>query len=343
MADTEQLYSVAIDAGLAGRRLDQVLAGALETLSRSRLKGLIESGCVSVDGATIVEPSFRVKPAQICAVRVPPSAPARPAGQAMELDIVYEDDDLIVVNKPAGLVVHPAPGHPDRTLVNALIAHCGPSLTGIGGERRPGIVHRLDKGTSGLMVAAKTAVAHENLVNQFAARSIGRAYLAVVRGVPRPRRGSFSGRIGRSPRNRKKMTVLSRGGKEALTTYVVLKSLGQQVSGGERSHHQDALANDQGAPASLVECRLKTGRTHQIRVHMAHAGHPVLGDPNYGLRRSLKQRAKFSVATQEALKNLDRQALHAAELALDHPVTRQRLAFERPVPGDMEALIASFE
>lgn len=332
MADTEQLYTVAIDAGLAGRRLDQVLAGALETLSRSRLKGLIESGCVSVDGGTIVEPSFRVKPAQICAVRVPPSVPARPAGQAMELDIVYEDDEVIVIDKPAGLVVHPAPGHPDRTLVNALIAHCGPSLTGIGGERRPGIVHRLDKDTSGLMVAAKTAVAHENLVNQFSARTIGRAYRAVVRGVPHPRRGSLTGRIGRSPRNRKKMTVLSRGGKEALTTYMVLQSLGQKVS-----------EKQSGAPASLVECRLKTGRTHQIRVHMAHAGHPVLGDLNYGSQRSLKQRARFSVATLEALKVLNRQALHAAELAFDHPTTGQRLAFERPVPADIAALIASFE
>ena len=330
MADEAQHYTVTVDAGAAGRRLDQVLAGALQTLSRSRLKGLIESGCVSVDGATIVEPSFRVKPAQICAVRVPPSAPARPQGQAIPLDVVYEDDDLVVVNKPAGLVVHPAPGHPDRTLVNALIAHCGPSLTGIGGERRPGIVHRLDKDTSGLMVAAKTAVAHENLVNQFAGRTIGRAYRAVVRGVPSPRRGSYSGRIGRSPRNRKKMTVLSRGGKEALTTYVVLKSLGQKVSNGT-------------GLASLVECRLKTGRTHQIRVHMAHAGHPVLGDPNYGARRSLKQRARFSAATQAALKDLNRQALHAAELAFDHPVTGQRLSFERPVPQDMQRLIASFE
>ncbi len=331
---------IAVTAAAAGKRLDvvltQALSGAVETLSRSRLKGLIESGCVRVDGATIVEPSMRVKPGQSCTVLVPPSTPARPAGQAMDLVIAYEDDSVVVIDKPAGLVVHPAPGHPDRTLVNALIAHCGPSLTGIGGERRPGIVHRLDKDTSGLMVAAKTAHAHQHLVDQFARRSIGRAYNAVVQGVPHPAKGSMDGRIGRSPRNRKKMTVLSRGGKEALTTYLVLRRLGQRVS-----TRDGVLANSHAA--SLVECRLATGRTHQIRVHMAHAGHPVLGDPIYGRTRRNAHMARFSADSQTALTALDRQALHAVQLAFDHPASGARLTFESPLPGDIRTVISSFE
>ncbi len=317
-------HGLTVSADMAGARLDQALAAAIDTLSRSRLKALIETNCVSVDGRTIVEPSFRVKRGQALAVDVPAAVPAMPVGQAMDLDILFEDEDVIVFDKPAGLVVHPAPGHPDRTLVNALIAHCGESLTGIGGERRPGIVHRLDKDTSGLMVAAKTALAHESLTGQFASRSIGRAYQAVVWGVPAPPQGEIRGNIGRSPRNRKKMAVLQRGGKEALTMYMVRQSLGKSVG---------------GPVASLVECRLATGRTHQIRVHMAHLGHPVTGDPLYSRGR----RAGLTPAIDEAVAQLGRQALHAWRLEFAHPKDGSRRAFESELPPDIIFLLRSFE
>ncbi|MHA1565641.1 MAG: RluA family pseudouridine synthase [Alphaproteobacteria bacterium] len=317
-------HSLRVSAGMAGTRLDQALAAGIETLSRSRIKTLIEAACVRVDERTIVEPSFRVKPGQALAVSVPPAAPAVPLGQAMDLDIHYEDDDLIIIDKPAGLVVHPAPGHPDRTLVNALIAHCGASLTGIGGERRPGIVHRLDKDTSGLMVAAKTARAHASLTQQFAARSIGRAYYAVVWGVPLPLSGEIEGNIGRNPRNRKKMAVVARGGKEALTMYVVTRQL------------LDAGKN----VASLVECRLATGRTHQIRVHMTSTGHGIIGDPLYGRGG---RRAGLTPALQAAVATLGRQALHAFKLDFDHPKDGARHCFESKLPQDINFLLRCFE
>ena len=316
-------HSLRVTTAMAGRRLDQVLAAGIETLSRSRIKTLIEAACVRVDGRTIVEPSFRVKSGQALAVSVPPATPAVPVGQAMDLDIRYEDEDLIVIDKPAGLVVHPAPGHPDKTLVNALIAHCGTSLTGIGGERRPGIVHRLDKDTSGLMVAAKTAQAHEALTRQFAARSIGRAYYAVVWGVPLPLSGEIEGNIGRNPRNRKKMAVVDRGGKEALTMYVVTRQL---LNAGKNV-------------ASLVECRLATGRTHQIRVHMTTRGHGIIGDPLYGGGR----RAGSTPALQAAVTALGRQALHAFKLDFDHPTDGTRHSFESGLPQDIKFLLGCFE
>ncbi len=306
-----------------GRRIDRVLSAHLPALSRSRLKALIEQGCLSSAGATIVEPAYRVKPGQSFAIFVPEPEPATPKAQAIALNIIAEDSDLIVLDKPAGLVVHPAPGNPDRTLVNALIAHCGPDFTGIGGVRRPGIVHRLDKGTSGLMVVAKTARAYEGLARQFADRTVERTYWAVVWGVPAPGRGEIAGNIGRSPRNRKKMAVLSRGGKPAITRYRVLRTLA-------------------GGRASLVECRLLSGRTHQIRVHMAAQGHPLLGDPLYGRAGESRLRA-LPEAARTMLKALGRQALHAKTLGFRHPATGDMCRFDSVPPDDIRELITILE
>ena len=303
----------------AGERLDRLLAGRLEGLSRSRVKALIEASQVSAGGAPLSEPSTRVKAGQTFAIVVPEAAPTEIEGQAMALDVIYEDADIIVVDKPAGLVVHPAPGNPDRTLVNALIAHCGPSLAGVGGVRRPGIVHRLDKDTSGLMVAAKTDAAHRALVEQFAGREIERRYGAVVWGRPEPAKGEITGNIGRSPRNRKKMAVLARGGRPAATRYRVLESLAK------------------GA-VSLLECRLLTGRTHQIRVHLSHRGHPLLGDPLYGRGRRRPDRRLAAAVTA-----LGRQALHAKSLGFDHPVSGKALRFDSALPTDIRGLITSLE
>jgi 23S rRNA pseudouridine1911/1915/1917 synthase len=316
-------YEVTVAKAEAGERLDRLLAARLPELSRSRLKNLIEAGRLSAGGETIVEPSYRVKPGQRLTLVVPAAAPARPQAQAIPLDILYEDAALIVIDKPPGLVVHPAPGNPDRTLVNALLAHCGEALTGIGGERRPGIVHRLDKDTSGVMVAAKTQAAHAGLVASFAAREVERAYLAVVWGVPRPRRGEIAGNIGRSPRNRKKMAVLERGGRPARTRYRVLETLA-------------------AGQASLVECRLLSGRTHQIRVHMAAEGHPLLGDPLYG-RAGASRAKRLPEAAQAALQALGRQALHARTLGFRHPATGETLHFESEIPLDIKRLIDTLE
>ena len=314
-AETRHRFTVARAEGRA--RLDRLLADHVPALSRSRLKNLIETGRVSIAGETITEPGYRVKPGQDVALVIPPPTDETPRAQAMPLQIAYEDDDLIVVDKPAGLVVHPAPGNPDRTLVNALLAHCGASLSGIGGVRRPGIVHRLDKDTSGLMVAAKNDAAHHGLSTQFATRRLSRTYRAVVWGVPRPGAGRIEGAIGRDTRNRKRMAVRASGGKPAVTRYRVLQS--------------------SAALWSLVECRLETGRTHQIRVHMAHRGHPLVSDALYGgaRRRGLDERRR------EALALCPRQALHAAALSFIHPVSGAALAFESALPADMRALIAA--
>lgn len=318
----ESRYTVRAGAGDAGARLDKLLATALPDLSRTRLKGLIEQGRVTARGTTIADPSYRVKPGQTFAITVPRPAPARPGPQAIALDVVYEDAHLIVVDKPAGLVVHPAPCNPDRTLVNALLAHCGASLSGIGGVVRPGIVHRLDKGTSGLMVVAKTDAAHAGLAAQFAARTVRRAYKAVVWGVPRPLKGKISGNIGRSPRNRKKMAVVRRGGKPAVTAYRVLRTLGET--------------------ASLLECRLGTGRTHQIRVHLAAKGHPVIGDRTYGRSPARRLRAKRA-GTLDFAAAFDRPALHAYLIGFEHPATGERLEFVSDLPCDIRRLIDSLE
>ena len=254
---------------------------------------------------------------------MPPAAPPTPEAQAIPLEILHEDEALIVVDKPAGLVVHPAPGNPDRTLVNALIAHCGPSLVGVGGVRRPGIVHRLDKDTSGLMVAAKTDAAHQGLVAQFAERRIGRQYACLVWGLIEPAEGRIAGNIGRSPRNRKKMAVLSRGGRPAVT------------------HYRRLAVGASGAVSRLV-CRLETGRTHQIRVHLSHAGHGLLGDPLYG-RESASRRAALPAAARQALARLGRQALHAESLAFRHPTSGEEMAFTSTLPRDLRDLTSFLE
>jgi 23S rRNA pseudouridine1911/1915/1917 synthase len=313
---------VVADAAAAGLRLDRFLADALGTVSRSRLKALIEAGHVSRDGSPRLEPAEPVVAGAGYRIALPPPRDARPAPQAIALTILYEDADIVVLDKPAGLVVHPAPGNQDGTLVNALLAHCGDGLTGIGGERRPGIVHRLDKDTSGVMVVAKTAEALATLSAAFAARDLDRAYLALCWGLPSPAQGEIEGAIGRDPRERKRMAVVARGGKQALTRYAL-----------QRSWH---------AAAALLECRLATGRTHQIRVHLAAAGHPIVGDPVY-LRRIPAAAAKLPRDLRGALLDFPRQALHAARLGFAHPRTGAALSFATPPPADMAGLIATLD
>jgi 23S rRNA pseudouridine1911/1915/1917 synthase len=252
-------------------------------------------------------------------VSVPPPAAAEPAPQDIALDILHEDGDLIVLDKPAGLVVHPAPGNPDGTLVNALLAHCGDSLPGIGGERRPGIVHRLDKDTSGVMVVAKTELALAGLSAAFASRDLDRAYLALCWGLPNPASGEIAGAIGRDPRERKRMAVVARGGKEARTLYRTLQQ--------------------REAAVALLECRLATGRTHQIRVHLASRGHPLVGDPVY-LRRTPAAARALPADLRAALLDFPRQALHAHRLGFAHPRTGAALSFTTAPPADLRALLA---
>ena len=310
------------DAEDAGQRLDRVLQRHLPELSRTRFKQLILAGDVTSDGAVQRDPAQRVQPGQHFWVVLPEPAGPVPVAQAIPLAIGFEDEHLIVVDKPAGLVVHPAPGNPEGTLVNALLAHCGDSLAGIGGVRRPGIVHRLDKDTSGLLVVAKTELAHRALSRDFAGRRIERAYSAFVWGVPVPTTGEISGNIGRSPRNRKKMAVVPEGrGRSAVTRYRV-----------ERRYVDHA---------ALIECRLLTGRTHQIRVHLSHAGHPLIGDPVYGTR-SGRAAARLGPAGA-AISAFPRQALHARLLGFTHPATGENLRFESPLPRDMAGLLKSLE
>jgi 23S rRNA pseudouridine1911/1915/1917 synthase len=316
------MASVSAETGEDGMRLDRMLANHFPALSRTRLKRLIEQGQVVHDGAAARDPSQRVRPGQNFVVIFPVCEEAAPAAQPLTLDIRFEDAHLIVIDKPAGLVVHPAPGNPDGTLVNALIAHCGISLVGIGGVRRPGIVHRLDKDTSGLMVVAKTDTAHQALSRDFAARQIDRAYAAFVWGIPSPGTGEIAGNIGRSTVNRKKMAVVGDGrGRPALTRYRV-----------ERAFK---------TAAALVECRLATGRTHQIRVHLAHAGHPLIGDPVYGTRagRSLARSGEAGAR----LAAFPRQALHARRLGFTHPVEGRVMAFDSALPPDLHDLFTDLE
>ncbi len=299
--------------------------------SRSRLQQLLESGAVTLGTRTVKDANHRVKPGDAFTVTVPPTTPAVPQGQDIPLEVVYEDKELIVINKPAGLVVHPAAGNPDGTLVNALIAHCGAGMLSIGGEARPGIVHRLDKDTSGLLVAAKTERAMASLAKQFANHTIERAYNAVVWGSPRDSTGRIEGQIGRSPFDRKRMSVLRAGGKRAATRYAVLEKFA--VPG------QLELGR---AFASLIECRLETGRTHQIRVHLTHLGHPLIGDPQYGRSRTPprgKSDAEAHAFTVAA--NFPRQALHAFVLGFQHPSLHKTLRFEAPWPADFAELVGA--
>ena len=310
-----------VEPEAAGGRLDRFLADALPTLSRMRIKGLIGAGQVRLGEATITEPAYRVKSGEAFTITVPAPADARPEPQAMPLRITHEDADLIVVDKPAGLVVHRAPGNPDHTLVNALLAHCGEALSGIGGVRRPGIVHRIDKDTSGLLVVAKTELAHAALSAAFAAHDIERAYLALVWGRPRPAEGTIRGAIGRDPRNRKKMAVVDRGGKDATTHYRIARRFGQA--------------------ATLLECRLETGRTHQIRVHLAEAGHAVVADPVYGRARRRRSVA-LGAELAAVLGGFKRQALHAHVLGFAHPRSGEQISFRSELPTDFSDLIDCF-
>jgi len=313
----------------AGWRLDRFLAAALPEFSLSRRKQLLDSGAVSLVNkpqVTIKDANHRVKPGEDYAVTVPPTAPAVPQGQDIPLTVIYEDKELIIINKPAGLVMHPAAGNLDGTLVNALIAHCGPNNLAIGGEARPGIVHRLDKDTSGLLVAAKTERAMASLAKQFANHTIERAYNAVVWGSPRDSTGLIESQIGRSPFDRKRMSVLRAGGKRAATRYKVIEKFGPT----DRPF------------ASLIECRLETGRTHQIRVHLTHLGHPLIGDPQYGRNRTPprgKSDAEAYAFTLAA--NFSRQALHAFVLGFQHPSLHKTLRFEAPWPADFAELVAA--
>jgi 23S rRNA pseudouridine1911/1915/1917 synthase len=326
-----EAHSVVVPEGAGRQRLDKVLAEAIPDVSRSRLKALIEGGAVTVDGSPVLDASRKVPPGARLELVVPPAEPADPDGEDIPLDVVYEDEHLIVIDKPAGLVVHPAVGNWTGTLVNALIHHCGDSLSGIGGVRRPGIVHRLDKDTSGLMVVAKTDKAHQGLAAQFADHGrtgpLERAYYALVWGSPEPYRGTIDAPLGRSQVDRTKIAVLKHSGKEAVTHYEVVERFPAQAG--------------RNATASLVECHLETGRTHQIRVHMAAAGHPLIGDQDYG-RHFLTKANKLPEALAETVRAFPRQALHAFLIAFEHPITHEILRFESEIPPDMEALVESF-
>lgn len=306
----------------AGQRIDRFLADSLGTLSRSRIKVLIEEGRLQRDGTPLREPADPVRPGATYTLSVPPPLPATPQPQSIPFSILYEDMDLIVLDKPAGLVVHPAPGNPDGTLVNALLAHCGPGFSGIGAERRPGIVHRLDKDTSGVMVVAKTQLANDVLTAAFAARDLDRAYLALCWGLPNPTAGEIEGTVGRDRRDRKRMAVGGSGGRPALTRYRTMRAWQTSVA--------------------LLECRLATGRTHQIRLHLAHIGHPIVGDPLYLRRIPAASRAMSSIIRMKLL-DFPRQALHAARLGFAHPRSREPLSFETPPPQDMAGLLADLD
>ena len=325
-----QKLEVVVEGSEGSPRLDRVLAAHVAELSRSRLKALILDGQVAVKNAPVRDPAYHVVSGDTITIDVPPPVDAEPKGEAIALDIVYEDDDLIVIDKPAGLVVHPGAGHETGTLVNALIAHCGESLSGIGGVKRPGIVHRLDKDTSGLLVVAKNDAAHASLSAQFADHGktgeMRRGYLAFVWGVPNRLRGTVDAPIDRHPHAREKMAVRE-SGRHAVTHWEIVKS----------------FKGPDGKPvASLVACQLETGRTHQIRVHLAHIGHPLMGDPVYGPHFKTKA-VHLGPASQAALATLDRQALHAYLLALEHPKTGAILEWSSDLPEDLGFLEESLQ
>ena len=331
--------SVVVAAEDAGGRLDRVLAAHIAELSRSRLKTLIEAGAVAVDGRTIRDPSHRVNAGAAVVVEVPPAEPAAPQPEAIPLNIVYEDDDIIVIDKPKNLVVHPAAGHWTGTLVNALIAHCGASLSGIGGERRPGIVHRLDKDTTGLMIVAKNDRAHRSLAAQFASHGrdgapFERSYLAFVWGAPDRPHGVIDRPLDRSPRARDQMAV-RQGGREAVTHWQVLQRYGGAAE--SRRGKGGKSAGKGEAVASLLACRLETGRTHQIRVHLASIGHPLMGDATYGAGFRTKS-ALLTANAQAALADLGRQALHAHILTVKHPSSGEIITFRSELPPDLGRL-----
>lgn len=309
-------------------RLDKSMADMIPDLSRSRLKNLILDGRVTLNGKICNDPSLKIGQGDRIGLIVPPPVDALPQPENIPLDIVYEDEDLLVINKAVGMVVHPGAGNQHGTLVSALLYYCGDELSGINGVKRPGIVHRLDKDTSGLMLVAKTDRAHHGLAAQLADRTLHRVYQALVWKEPTPIKGTIDVPIGRHQTNRLKMSVRSHAmGREAITHYLRMESFG-------------------GGAASLVACQLETGRTHQIRVHMQHIGHPLVGDQTYGLppqeQRSLMNRGGYDEETREAVLNFPRQALHAGEIMFIHPVTEEEMSFEVDLPEDMQNLLNLF-
>lgn len=308
-----------------GSRLDKVLTAQLADLSRARVQALLDQGCVTRDGKPFDQSSWKVRLGETYVITVPPPVDATPQAQDIALDVVYEDEHLLVINKAPDMVVHPGAGNHDGTLVNALLAHCGETLSGIGGVKRPGIVHRLDKETSGLMVVAKSDAAHQGLSAQLSDRTLKRVYHALVWGVPSPASGRIETQIGRHPTQRTKMAVLEHGGREAITDYRTLETF--------------ALA------AALVECRLQTGRTHQIRVHMAHQQNWLLGDPVYSRPSQGKfvRLHKIAESTAAAMQGFARQALHAAQLEFIHPISHNKVSLTAPMPNDMAQLLSALK
>lgn len=333
-----QIYETVAEESDKGLRLDKFLSNKFSDISRSRLKSLISEGQVIKDmgNTKITDPSYRIKGGECFSVHIPDVIDPDPVGEDIPLDIHYEDDDLLVVYKPAGMVVHPAPGNNSGTLVNALIHHCGDSLSGINGVKRPGIVHRIDKDTSGLMVVAKSDKAHKGLSKQFQKHTLERAYLAVVWGVPNPTQGTINLPLKRDPKNRLKIAVRD-DGKEAITHYKVIKRLEPPRKIMSRGNVSKGLPPS----LSLVECRLETGRTHQVRVHMAHSGYPLVGDPLYSRRNNPQK--NFTEHAKAAITAFKRQALHAYVIGFTHPVTKETLTFEIELPNDIKQLVKALE
>ena len=313
-----EIYKIVVNEEDVGQRLDKLLVQKLPDLTRTRIKNLIDSGHVVINGSLCTQTSKKNPEGTEIEVQVPEIIEAEPLPQKVDFEVVFEDDDVIVINKPVGLVVHPGAGNQDGTLVNGLLYHCKDSLSGIGGVKRPGIVHRLDKGTSGLMVVAKNDTAHHFLSDQFIDRTLKRTYIAICWGVPNPLSGTITGNIGRDPRSRQKMKVVGHGGKEAITNYEMLERVGKYCS--------------------LVQCSLETGRTHQIRVHLTEKGNSIVGDPVYGRKpRGLAQDIRETVAKYTGDSNYP--ALHATELRFIHPKTEELLEFKRDAPQDFKDLL----
>ncbi len=328
-AEVSSDFTYEVDADDAGKRLDAVLASKLDTLSRNRVQALIKSGEVTAGGRKVVEPKYRVNAGEVLILAIPEAEDPEPQGEDIPLTIVFEDEHLIVVDKPAGLVVHPGAGNWTGTLVNALIHHCGDTLSGIGGVKRPGIVHRIDKDTSGLLVVAKTDQAHQGLSAQFADHGktgpLERAYSAIVWGAPSILKGTIDANLARSQSNRQKIAVVKTSGRHAITHWQVKERFGPE---------------DAPAIASLMECRLETGRTHQIRVHMAHIGHPLIGDNDYGAGFKTKIN-RLEEPLKSAIAAFPRQALHAGLLAFAHPATGETMRFECDYPADYNDLLST--